>query len=256
MGPPRLRLAGWRHRQADGPHALPRDGRPQVARRTSFSCRAQPACLSVKKEVYPLAGSPGNREPALSGVRRRPAAPPRRAAGRRRAPGCSRHFPWRNRATLSDARVMWPSTMAVQMPAGERRPVACEHAAQAERHDDLRDDRDDERAARVAAALQRARVGERHRDEQPRHAEEAQQLAAEIEHDRDRSGRTAGRACAAGRRTPAPSRWPGRARCARRSPGARSLRSGRLAPRFWPTTADVAPISPTDVHVTSENSSP
>ncbi len=33
-----------------------------------------------------------------------------------------------------------------------------------------------------------------------------------------------------------------------------TARSGRPAPRFWPATVAAAPISPTDVHVISENS--
>src|SRR5690606_20014614 len=48
-----------------------------------------------------------------------------------------------------------------------------EGEAQAERHDDLRDDRDVERAACVARALEPARVGERDRDEEPGHAQVA-----------------------------------------------------------------------------------
>ena len=35
-----------------------------------------------------------------------------------------RHFPWRNRPTLSAHRVMWPNRMAVQMSAGRRPRVA------------------------------------------------------------------------------------------------------------------------------------
>ena len=36
---------------------------------------------------------------------------------------------------------------------------------------------------------------------------------------------------------------------------ARALRAGRPAPRFWPATAAVAPMRPTEVHVISANSS-
>ena len=39
------------------------------------------------------------------------------------------------------------------------------------------------------------------------------------------------------------------------TPTAAQARSGLPAPRFWPTTAAVAPITPTDVKVISENSS-
>jgi len=35
-----------------------------------------------------------------------------------------RHFPWRNRKTLSAQRVMWPSKIAAQMSAGRSPRVA------------------------------------------------------------------------------------------------------------------------------------
>src|SRR5690606_35365262 len=54
-----------------------------------------------------------------------------------------------------------------------------EQEAQAERHDDLRDDRDVERAARVAAALEPARVRERDGDEEPGYAQVPHELHAD-----------------------------------------------------------------------------
>ena len=67
------------------------------------------------------------------------------------------------------------------MSIGSSVPTLLDDEADAERHDDLRDDRDVERALRVAGALQSAGVGERDGDEQPRNAEHAQQLDADLD---------------------------------------------------------------------------
>ena len=69
--------------------------------------------------------------------------------------------------------------------AGRRQvPRRLQGEAQAQRDGDLRHERDVERAARVAGALQPAGVRQRHRDEEPRHAQVAQQLRSELDDDR------------------------------------------------------------------------
>ena len=100
-----------------------------------------------------------------------------------------RHLPCLNRTTLSVARVTWPSTMAVQMSAGLQAAHRLEQRAQPERDDDLRHDRDVERTARVAGALQCAREAERDGDEQPGHAQIAQQLPSDATARSDPSSR-------------------------------------------------------------------
>src|SRR5512132_584788 len=54
-----------------------------------------------------------------------------------------------------------------------------ENGADSDRHDDLRDDRDVERAARVTGALEATGVGEGDGDEESRHAQEPEQLTAD-----------------------------------------------------------------------------
>src|SRR5262245_21790280 len=56
-----------------------------------------------------------------------------------------------------------------------------DHKADAEGHDDLRDDRDVERAPGVSSALQSARVGEGDGDEKTRDAQNAQKLDADLD---------------------------------------------------------------------------
>ena len=121
-----------------------------------------------------------------------------------------------------------------------------------ERHADLRDERDEERTARVARALQSAGVGQRDGDEEARHAQVAQQLRAERDDDRIRAGR---RARAAGSRRAGRSRRSSRRSSGRSAPPPAppcTLRSGRPAPRFCPAIAAAAPIRPTDVHVMND----
>src|SRR3954464_6565898 len=62
-------------------------------------------------------------------------------------------------------------------------PGALQVEAQAERDDDLGDERDEERAAGVAGALQSAGIRQRERDEESRDTQVAQQLSAD-QHDR------------------------------------------------------------------------
>src|SRR5439155_19556647 len=65
-----------------------------------------------------------------------------------------------------------------------------EERAQAERHDGLGDDRDEERRAGVARTLESPGEGNRAVDEQPGHAEEAEQLPPEADDDRPGNAET------------------------------------------------------------------
>ena len=126
--------------------------------------------------------------------------------------------------------------------------------ADTERQHDLRHERDVERAARVAGPLQAACVSERDGDEQARHAEVPQELPPSCTTTGSFSPKIAS-SCSGISRKSAPisaaTHKPIRAvRCT-----ACALRSGLPAPRFCPATAAAAPISPTDVHVMSENNS-
>ena len=91
------------------------------------------------------------------------------------------HFPWWKRAADSTQRVKWPSTIASQIQWRCELAGGLQVEAEAERHADLRDQRDEERAARVAGPLQPAGIGQRDGDEESRHAEIAQQLLADLD---------------------------------------------------------------------------
>ena len=85
------------------------------------------------------------------------------------------------RSTLSAQRVTCPTRIAIQISIGSQRARLLDHEADAQRHDDLRDDRDVERALGVARALQPAGVGQRDGDEKTRDTEHPQKLDADLD---------------------------------------------------------------------------
>ena len=141
----------------------------------------------------------------------------------------------------------WPRTMASQMSAARRPCSASITAQKPERHDDLGDERDVERALRVARALQRAGVDERDGDEEARHGEVAQQLGADLEHVRLAHAEDAEQRPRHGDEGEADHRRPRRARSARRPwrPRccARACRRRGSGPRRSPSRPSGRPTS-------------
>src|SRR3954452_9542961 len=130
-------------------------------------------------------------------------------------------------------------------------PLDHETGPQWNRH--LRDDGNVQRAPGISRSLHTTGIEERIGDQQARHAQDPKQLHADVDHtgaghaeDPQQLARKEEKNVPTNAAAPNPylaAMWT-----------ARSARSGRPAPRFWPAMAAAAPIKPTDVQVTSENS--
>src|SRR5512132_133736 len=151
-----------------------RTNRSGIWWRTSGRCRTRP---TTRRSTAPpgargrladeIPRSLGRRGPILPDVHRDP--PPLALIEPEHAEGAARHVPGQDRD---------PDVQRLE------RPGLPDDEADPERNRDLRDDGDVERAPRVSRPLQPSRVGERDGDEEPGHAQDVQELGADLDHRR------------------------------------------------------------------------